>query len=83
MLYALKKYERSLKICDKILSLYPNNGDVLFEKACNLLSLDRNEECLKSLNEAIKISNEFKLKAKKNNLFKKLEKNHLFINLMT
>ena len=56
---------------------------MLFEKACNLLSLDRNEECLKSLNEAIKISNEFKLKAKKNKLFKKLEKNHIFINLMT
>ena len=82
ILYALKKCEQSLEICDKILLLYPNNGDVLFDKACNLLSLDRSEECLKSLNKAIKISNKFKLKAKKNKLFKKLEKNHIFINLM-
>ena len=74
ILYALKKYERSLEICNKILLLYPNNGDVLFDKACNLISLDRNEECLKSLDSAIKISNKFKLKAKKNKLFKRLEK---------
>ena len=82
ILYALKKYEPSLEICNKILLLYPNNGDILFDKACNLISLDRNEECLKSLNEAIKISNKFKLKTKKNKLFKKLEKNDTFINLM-
>ena len=83
ILYSLKKYEQSLKICDKILLLYPNNGDVLFDKACNLVSLDRNEECLFSLTAAIKISNKFKLKAKKNKLFKKLEKNHVFMNLTT
>ena len=82
ILYVLKEYEQSLEICDKILLFYPNNGDVLFDKVCNLISLDRNEECLKSLNEAIKISNKFKLKAKKNKIFKKLEKNQNFINLM-
>ena len=69
--------------CNKILLFYPNNGDVLFDKVCNLISLDRNEECLKSLNEVIKITNKFKLKAKKNKIFKKLEKNQNFINLMS
>ena len=56
---------------------------MLFDKVCNLVLLDRYEECLKSLNDAIKISNKFKLKAKKNKIFKKLEKNQNFINLMT
>ena len=32
--------------CDKILNDYPDNGDVLFDKSCNLLMLSKIDEAL-------------------------------------
>ena len=55
ILKTMKRYEESIKICDKILQSYPNNGDVLFDKATNLALLGRDDECLESLNLLINI----------------------------
>ena len=82
ILHELKEFDESLKICDKILTLYPNNGDVLFDKAINLALLDKNEGSIESLDAAIKISNKFKVKAKNNKSFKKLGKNQNFKKLV-
>jgi tetratricopeptide (TPR) repeat protein len=78
----LTNYKESLKICNVILETYPNNADVLFDKATNLIMLNKTSECLDSLNSAINTSKKFKIKAKKNILFKLLENNQRFAKLI-
>jgi tetratricopeptide (TPR) repeat protein len=81
ILKTMKRYSESMKICDKILQSYPNNGDVLFDKSVNLALLGRDDECLESLNLLISISNKFKIKIRNNKVFAKLQKNQNFIKL--
>ena len=78
----LKKYEESIEICDKILDIYPNNSDVLYDKATNLILLGKTENCLKVLNLTIQISKKFKVKAKNSKSFHVLHKNPDFIKLI-
>ena len=82
ILFALKKYQESLQICDEILYLYPNNPDVLFDKALNLALLGKNEDSIKSLNSAIVISKKFRIKAKNNKSFHALQKEPNFLKLV-
>ena len=82
ILRSLKKFEKSLSICHKILNVYPNNGDVLFDKAENLICLGKTSECLESLKASIVISSEFKIKAKNNTSFDVLGKNHQFLEIV-
>ena len=82
ILFSLKKYQESLQICDEILYLYPNNPDVLFDKALNLALLGKNEDSIKSLNSAIAISKKFKIKAKNNKSFQALQKEPNFLKLI-
>ena len=82
ILFLLGNFDESIKICNQILNVYPNNGDVLFDKACNLASLKKTNDCLKSLNLAIQISNEFKVKAINNTTFQSLQNNQDFLQLI-
>ena len=82
ILFSLKKYQESLQICDEILYLYPNNPDVLFDKALNLALLGKNEDSIKSLNSAIAISKKFRIKAKNNKSFHALQKEPNFLKLV-
>ena len=74
----MKQFEESIVCCDKILSDYPHNSDVLFDKSCNLAMLSETEECLQTLQQAILQDNDLKIKAKKSQLFEKLKDNPNF-----
>jgi len=67
----MKQFEESISCCDKILNDYPHNGDVLFDKSCNLAMLSKLDESLKSLENAISQGIEYKIKAKKSKSFEK------------
>ena len=71
-----------MKVCDRILRMYPNNTDILFEKASNLLYLGKNNECLEFLNSVTNMSNKFKIKIRNSKLFEQLQKNENFVKLL-
>ncbi len=68
--------------CNKILKDYPNNGDVLFDKSCNLVMLSRLDEALDNLENSISQGIQYKTKAKKSKFFEKLFDNQRFQNLI-
>ena len=82
ILKSLKRYDESMKVCDRILRMYPNNTDILFEKASNLLYLGKNNECLEFLNSVTNMSNKFKIKIRNSKLFEQLQKNENFVKLL-
>ena len=78
----MKKFRESINICDKLLELYPNNGDVLFDKSCNFAALGETLSCISNLKLAISISSKFKVNAKKNNVFESLKEQKAFQELV-
>ena len=61
----MKKFDESILCCNSILNDYPDNGDVLFDKSCNLVMLSKIDEALDLLEQAIAQGLQFKIKAKK------------------
>ena len=82
ILYSMKKFNESINICDQLLELYPNNGDVLFDKSCNYAELGEISPSMLNLKLAIDISSKFKINAKKNNAFELLKKQETFLELV-
>ena len=82
ILYSMKKFKESINICDKLLELYPNNGDVLFDKACNYAAIGEKTSCILNLKLAIDVSSKFKINAKKNNVFESLRNDGKFLELV-
>jgi len=78
----IEQFDESVDICNKILNVYPNNGEILFDKAVNLAYLGKISACLESLKLSIQISDEFKIKAKNSSSFDGLEKNHQFLEII-
>jgi len=79
----MKKYEESINCCNKILRDYPNNGDVLFDKACDLSMLSKVDEALDNLENSINQGIQYKIKAKKSKFFENLKGNTRFQNLIS
>ena len=71
-MFSLKKFNESIICCDRILENYPNNGDVLYDKSCNLVMLSEIDEGLDTLEKAIVQGIQYKIKAKKSSSFVKL-----------
>ena len=82
ILYSMKKFNESINICDQLLELYPNNGDVLFDKSCNYAELGEISPSMLNLKLAIDVSSKFKINAKKNNAFELLKKQEIFLELV-
>jgi hypothetical protein len=78
----MKKFEESIVCCNRILKDYPNNGDVLFDKSCNLLMLSKLDEALDNLEISISQGTQYKIKAKKSKFFEKLNDNKRFQSLI-
>ena len=83
ILFSMKKFTESILCCDSILKDYPDNGDVLFDKSCNLLMLSQNDRALDLLEHAISQGIQYKIKAKKSKLFEKLSDNSRFQKLIS
>ncbi|MDH3834990.1 MAG: hypothetical protein OES34_12645, partial [Nitrosopumilus sp.] len=62
---------------------YPDNGDVLFDKSCNLVMLSNFDKALDLLECAISQGIQYKIKAKKSKSFKKLSDNYKFQELVS
>ncbi len=62
---------------------YPDNGDVLFDKACNLVMLSQTNEALDSLEKSISQGTQYKLKAKKSKFFENLTDDPRFQSLIS
>ena len=82
ILYSMKKFNESINICDQLLELYPNNGDVLFDKSCNYAELGEILPSMLNLKLAIDVSSKFKINAKKNNVFESLKEQKAFQELV-
>jgi len=78
----MDKFDDSILCCNSILNEYPNNGDVLFDKSCNLVMLSNIDEALNYLENAISQGPQYKVKAKKSKLFEKLSDNSRFQKLI-
>ena len=68
----MDKFEESILCCNSILKDYPDNGDVLFDKSCNLVMLSNFDEALNLLEHVISQGIQYKVKAKKSKSFEKL-----------
>jgi len=79
----MEKFNESISCCNCILEDYPNNGDVLFDKASNLAMLSNFDEALNSLEHAISQGIEYKIKAKKSKSFEKFLNNIKFQDLIS
>ena len=83
ILFSMEKFNDSILCCNSILSDYPNNVDVLFDKSCNLAKLECYEESLNTLQHAIDINPQFRLKAKNNLAFIQIRKNIKFLKIVS
>jgi tetratricopeptide (TPR) repeat protein len=79
----MEKFNESISCCNCILEDYPNNGDVLFDKASNLAMLSNFDEALDLLEHAISQGIEYKIKAKKSKSFEKFLNNIKFQDLIS
>ena len=79
----MEQFEESLLCCNKILEEYPRNGDVLFDKSCNLVMLSKIDDALDTLENAILQGIQYKIKAKTTKSFEKLTENQKFQNLLS
>ena len=66
----MKKFNESISCCNRILQDYPNNGDVLFDKASNFAMLSNFDDALDLLEHAIFQGIQYKVKAKHQNHLK-------------
>jgi tetratricopeptide (TPR) repeat protein len=82
ILFSMKKFDESISCCDRILEDYPDNGDVLFDKASNFVMLSNFDTALDLLEHAIFQGIEYKIKAKKSKSFEILFNNIRFQNLI-
>ena len=62
---------------------YPYNGDVLFDKACNLIMISKIDEALDNLEKSINQGVQYKVKAKKSKFFEEIKENTRFKNLIS
>ena len=82
----LKKLNRFLEsniLCKRLLDIYPENGDVLFDMACNFLNMNDNENFLSSLQKAVKIIPSLKNKSKNNKEFEPFYNNEFFLKIVS
>ena len=82
ILFSMENFDESILCCNHILNDYPNNGDVLFDKSCNFVMLTKYDEALDLLEHAISQGIQYKIKAKKSKIFKKLLDNPRFKKLI-
>ncbi|WKT57411.1 tetratricopeptide repeat protein [Candidatus Nitrosotenuis chungbukensis] len=83
ILFSLGNYRDSVYCCDVILEGHSENGDVLFDKSASLAMLDSTEHALDTLREAVRVSRQFKIKAKNHKAFAKLYDNPRFLQLVS
>ena len=78
----MNKFDESISCCNRILEDYPDNGDVLFDKASNFAMLSNYDAALDLLEHSISQGIQYKIKAKKSKSFKNLSDNIRFQNLI-
>jgi tetratricopeptide (TPR) repeat protein len=83
ILFSMKKFNESISCCNSILKDYPDNGDVLFDKASNYVMLSDYDSALDLLEHAISQGIQYKIKAKKSKSFENLSNNVRFQNLIS
>ena len=83
ILFSMGKFNESISCCDCILTDYPDNGDVLFDKASNFAMLSNFDDALNSLEHSISQGIQYKIKAKNSKSFKNLSNNIRFQNLIS
>jgi tetratricopeptide (TPR) repeat protein len=82
ILFSMNKFDESISCCNSILEDYPDNGDVLFDKASNYVMLSNYDSALDLLEHAISKGIQYKIKAKKSKSFENLSNNTRFQNLL-
>ncbi|MBT4551136.1 MAG: tetratricopeptide repeat protein, partial [Nitrosopumilus sp.] len=83
ILFSMNKFDESIYCCNRILEDYPDNGDVLFDKASNFAMLSNFDDALDLLEHAISQGIQYKIKAKKSKSFENLSGNVRFQNLIS
>ena len=83
ILKKLNKFSESNSICIKLLDIYPENGDVLYDMASNFLKLNNVEQFLKFLQKAVNVMPNLKNKSKNNKEFEKVFTDERFVNIIS
>ena len=76
-------FSESNKICIKLLNIYPENSDILYDAASNFLKLDDTENFLTYLQKAVNVAPNLKNKSKHNKEFEKIFTNKRFMNIIS
>ena len=83
VLKKLNRFSESNIICKKLLNVYPENGDVLYDMADNFLKLKDNENFLITLQKAVTAIPNLKNKSRSNKEFKSVYDNEIFLNIVS
>lgn len=83
ILHSSGDYKGAISCCDVILERHPGNGDVLFDKSTSLAMLDSADSSLDALDQAIRESFQFKIKARGHKAFAKLCDDPRFLQLVS
>ena len=79
----MNKFDESILCCNHILQDYPDNLDVLFDKASNFAMLSNFDDALDLLECIISQGIQYKIKAKKSKSFENLSHDVRFQNLIS
>ena len=78
----LNKFSESNIICKKLLGVYPDNGDVLYDMASNFLKMGDYEKFLSTLQKAINIIPNLKNKSRNNKEFEQFHNDEKFLKIV-
>ena len=83
ILKKLDRFKESNEICTKIISVYPENGEVLYDMASNFLKLGNIEQFLNSLKKAVLVLPSLKNKSKQNKEFENFFSDERFMDIVS
>ncbi len=83
ILKKLDRFAESNTICMKLVDIYPENGEVLYEMASNFLKLGDKEQFFNSLQKAVNALPNLKNKSKQNKEFEEFFRDKRFMNIVS
>ena len=83
ILKKLDRFAESNMICMKLVDIYPENGEVLYEMASNFLKLGDEEQFFNLLQKAVNVLTNLKNKSRQNKEFEKFFTDERFMNIVS
>jgi hypothetical protein len=78
----LNRFSESNIVCNKLLKIYPDNGDVLYDMASNFLKIRDDENFFLTLQKAINVIPNLKNKSRSNREFQQFHNDERFLKIV-